>query len=429
MQKPYWQAWRSSFWRRLFTEVSEDHFQLWLWVSLSFWIICLNSSIVFCSIIFIGAITIPGIIWTLERGMGRLYPYLTSFVISFSRMTGFCEVPLWFLNVSALTKSCCCSFLLISANGHLLPSKRKASIWFHRGWSPNTCWRTEGGLNSFPLLSAESCCAFNAFPRLRSYFLNTSKLYAAPLFVNSKLNSGGVGVAQGVLRTALILLKRLLGQSNNGCRMMPRHFPLVALLKYKVSFGTHQVVVLIAVLMTLKLHCNVLFLSVLETLIGEQVGVLVGVLMTLNYHCGVLLSVLVAVLFVLMMLTYHHDVLLVLEVLVGDHWLSMGLERQGLSGCYPFVVEAWLGIRCCLLLPLMDSVAYCSCQKGKVGLVASLVVGCRWAPTQAAKMISSWLSPRGTWRGRWEILLVFCWDVVVCHVADRSCSVVITVSF
>jgi hypothetical protein len=101
--------------------------------------------------------------------------------------------------------------------------------------------------------------------------------------------------------------------------MMPRHFPLVALLKYKVSFGTHQVVVLIAVLMTLKLHCNVLFLSVLETLIGEQVGVLVGVLMTLNYHCGVLLSVLVAVLFVLMMLTYHHDVLLVLEVLVGDH--------------------------------------------------------------------------------------------------------------
>ncbi len=42
---------------------------------------------------------------------------------------------------------------------------------------------------------------------------------------------------------------------------------------------------LIAVLMTLKLHCNVLFLSVLETLVGEQVGVLVGVLMMLNYHC------------------------------------------------------------------------------------------------------------------------------------------------
>ncbi len=96
-------------------------------------------------------------------------------------------------------------------------------------------------------------------------------------------------------------------------------------MKYKVSFGTHQIVVLIAVLMTLRLHRNVLFLSVLETLVGEQVGVLVGVLMMLNYHCDVLLSVLVlvgegvAVLFVLMMLTYHHDVLLVLEVLVEEH--------------------------------------------------------------------------------------------------------------
>jgi hypothetical protein len=69
----------------------------------------------------------------------------------------------------------------------------------------------------------------------------------------------------------------------------------VALLKYKVSFGTHQVVVLIAALMMLKLHRDVLFLSVLETLVGEQVGVLVGVLMTLNYHCNVLLSVLVLV--------------------------------------------------------------------------------------------------------------------------------------
>ncbi len=99
----------------------------------------------------------------------------------------------------------------------------------------------------------------------------------------------------------------------------------MALLKYKVGFGTHRVVVLIAVLMMLKLHCNVLFLSVLETLVGEQVGVLVNVLMMLNYHHDVLLSVLVfigeqvALLFVLMTLTYHHDVLLVLEVLVGEH--------------------------------------------------------------------------------------------------------------
>ncbi len=82
---------------------------------------------------------------------------------------------------------------------------------------------------------------------------------------------------------------------------------------------------LIVVLMTLKLHSDVLFLSVLETLVGEQVGVLVGVLMMLNYCHNVLLSVLVldgeevAVLFVLMTLTYHHDMLLVLEVLVGEH--------------------------------------------------------------------------------------------------------------
>ncbi len=140
-------------------------------------------------------------------------------------MTGFCKAPLWFLNVSALTKSCCRSFLLIFANGHLLPSERKASMRFHRGWSPNTCWRTEGGLNSFPLPSGESCCAFNAFPWSRLYFLNTSKLYAAPSSVNSKLISGGVGVAQGVLRTALILLKRLFGQSNDDCGMMLQLFP------------------------------------------------------------------------------------------------------------------------------------------------------------------------------------------------------------
>ena len=52
---------------------------------------------------------------------------------------------------------------------------------------------------------------------------------------------------------------------------------------------------LIAMLMTLELHRDVLFLSVLQTLVGEQVGVLVGVLMMLNYHSDMLLSVLVLV--------------------------------------------------------------------------------------------------------------------------------------
>ncbi len=62
----------------------------------------------------------------------------------------------------------------------------------------------------------------------------------------------------------------------------------MASLKYKVSFGTHQVVVLISVLMMLKLHRDMLSLSMLETLVGEQVVVLVGVLMTLKYHRNML---------------------------------------------------------------------------------------------------------------------------------------------
>ncbi len=68
------------------------------------------------------------------------------------------------------------------------------------------------------------------------YFLNTSKLYTAPSSVNLKLNSGGVGVAQGVLRTTLILLKRLLGQSNDGCRMMSRLFPSGGFVEVKGMF-------------------------------------------------------------------------------------------------------------------------------------------------------------------------------------------------
>ena len=43
----------------------------------------------------------------------------------------------------------------------------------------------------------------------------------------------------------------------------------MASLKYKVSFDTHRVIVLIAVLLTLKLHCDVLSTSVLGVLVGE----------------------------------------------------------------------------------------------------------------------------------------------------------------
>ncbi len=69
--------------------------------------------------------------------------------------------------------------------------------------------------------------------------------------------------------TALILLKRLLGQSNDSCGMMLQLSLLGGFVEIQGKFGTHRVVVLIAVLMMLKLHCNVLFLSVLETLVGE----------------------------------------------------------------------------------------------------------------------------------------------------------------
>ncbi len=137
--------------------------------------------------------------------------------------------------------------LPISTNGYLLPSERKASIQFHRGWSPNTCWRTEGRLNFFPLPSGESCCAFNAFPRLRLYFLNTSKLCAAPLPVNSKLNSGGVRVAQGMLLPFWSCWKGCLASWTTVAEWCCGCLSWVTLLKYKVSFGTHQVVVLIAV--------------------------------------------------------------------------------------------------------------------------------------------------------------------------------------
>ncbi len=80
------------------------------------------------------------------------------------------------------------------------------------------------GLELFSVAKWWVLLRLNAFLRSRLYFLNTSKLYAAPSSVNWKLNSGGVGVVQGVLRTSLILLKRLLGQSNNGCGMMSWSF-------------------------------------------------------------------------------------------------------------------------------------------------------------------------------------------------------------
>ena len=96
------------------------HFQLWLWVSWSFGITCPNSSIVSCAIMFIGAISRPGISFTLLRGIGTLYPYLTSFPMSLRRSSGFADMPLWFPKVSTLFKLYTLSSLLILSKGHLL---------------------------------------------------------------------------------------------------------------------------------------------------------------------------------------------------------------------------------------------------------------------------------------------------------------------
>ncbi len=57
---------------------------------------------------------------------------------------------------------------------------------------------------------------------------------------------------------------------------------------------------LVGVLMMLNYHRNVLSLSVLGVLVGEQVVVLIAVPMMLTFHCDMLL-------------------LLVLEVLIGEH--------------------------------------------------------------------------------------------------------------
>lgn len=112
--------------------------------------------------------------------------------------------------------SCFRSSSLSSSNGHLLPSSRNAFIFCHSGCRPKTCCRTDVGLNSLPFPSGEFCCAFSAFPKSRSYFLNTSMLCAAPSSVNSKLNSGGEGVGHLLLMTARIRRMRSLGQSKEG---------------------------------------------------------------------------------------------------------------------------------------------------------------------------------------------------------------------
>jgi hypothetical protein len=116
--------------------------------------------------------------------------------------------------------------------------------------------------------------------------------------VKSKLNSGGVGVAQGVLMTAFIYLMRLLGQLNDGCGMMSRCLYLVALLKYKVSFDTPRVIVPVVVLLMPMLIRDVLvaLLKYKVSFDTPQVNMLIAVLLLLMLLHNVLVPFVFAIL-------------------------------------------------------------------------------------------------------------------------------------
>ncbi len=88
MQKPFWHAWRSSYWTLLLTKVPKLHFQLWSWVSLSLGMTHYSSSIIFCTIMFIGVISSPVIEVMLASGIRRLYLCFMSFSMIFWRRSG-----------------------------------------------------------------------------------------------------------------------------------------------------------------------------------------------------------------------------------------------------------------------------------------------------------------------------------------------------
>ncbi len=57
-----------------------------------------------------------------------------------------------------------------------------------------------------------------------------------------------------------IMLIKLFGQSNDGCKISHRCLSLVAFASYKLSINTHQVILSIVVSLKLMLLLNVLFL-------------------------------------------------------------------------------------------------------------------------------------------------------------------------
>ncbi len=134
----------------LLTDVLELPCQLWLLVSWSFGMIFPISLIVFCAMMFISAIINPGIDLTIDKGIGRLYPLMTSLLISFLSSIGWADAPLWLPKVSASSRSCCLFSSLISYNSHLFPFLRMDSICNHRGWRLKAFWSSCGIWNSDP---------------------------------------------------------------------------------------------------------------------------------------------------------------------------------------------------------------------------------------------------------------------------------------
>jgi hypothetical protein len=171
---------------------------------------------------FIGAIQMPGISVTLERGMASLYSYLMSLQRSFQRRSGLVEAPLWLPKVRASTMSCFLASSLMSTNGHLLPSVRICFIICHKGCKLKTLLSLSWALNSLPGLSSEFLFASKALCRSNLYLLNITKFCKAALLLSLKLNSGSVGVLQSMLIMCSIIAIKLMGQSNDGCGGLSR---------------------------------------------------------------------------------------------------------------------------------------------------------------------------------------------------------------
>ncbi len=127
------------------------------------------------------------------------------------------KAPLWLPKVRASRESCFLLSLLMSTNGHLLPSMRMHFILDHKGCRLKTLLSLSGALNSFLGLCGEFLFNYNALLRLNLYLLKIAKYLKAALPLSLKLNSGTAGMLQNLLMMFLIISIKLMGQPNDGC--------------------------------------------------------------------------------------------------------------------------------------------------------------------------------------------------------------------